>query len=134
MADTRTDREILQGGTVTVSLCGKSYEFKEPGRRQGRAMLCEVLEIQPLLASTEPASRLRGIDKCLDWLYHWHPEIKRDREAIDNGADEQEIGLAFRAVVDMVNVPFLALAARMKEQAQADQHEDAPTDTPNPAP
>lgn len=131
MADARTDREILQGGTVTVSLCGKSYEFREPGRRQAVAMLREVLEIQPLMMdSASQSQKMDGVYKCLDWLYRWHPEMKRDKLAIDDNAELDEISLAFAAVVEMVNRPFVQRAAK----AHTDQHEDAPTDTPNPAP
>jgi hypothetical protein len=117
--DGRTDRDILQGGAVTVSLCGKSYEFKEPGRRQARAMLCEVIEIEPLISAATPADRLRGVDKCLDWLYRWHTEMRRDKAAIDDTADEREISEAFRAVAEMINVPFVRLALRMKEEQSA---------------
>jgi hypothetical protein len=132
--DGRTDREILQGGAVTVSLCGKSYEFKQPGRRQARAMLCEVIEIEPLISAATPADRLRGVDKCLDWLYRWHGDIKRDKAAIDDKADEREISEAFRTVAEMVNAPFVRLARQMNEERGAAAQAENMTDTQSPAP
>ena len=131
MLDKGTDLEIMQGASVTVTLCGKPYTFAEPPRRQGRAMLCEIMEISPALADPAPASRLRAVDKCLDFLYRWSAEAKKNREAIDAGADEKEICEAFNAVAEMVSAPFVRQAAEMQAAAVAEP--DGETNTPNPS-
>ena len=131
MLEQGSDLEIMQGASVTVDLCGKSYAFPEPPRRQGRAMLCEIMEISPALADNAPAARLRAVDKCLDFLYRWNTEAKRDREAIDATATEREICAAFNAVAEMVSAPFVAEAVAMQAAAVAEP--DGETSTPNPS-
>ena len=69
MLKSGSDLEIMQGSSVTVALCGVLYTYPEPPRRQGRAMLCEIMEISPALADPAPAARLRAVDKCVDFLY-----------------------------------------------------------------
>ena len=132
MLEKGSDLEIMQGASVIVDLCGKQYTFPEPPRRQGRAMLCEIMEISPALADNAPAAQLRAVDKCLDFLYRWNIEMKRDRESIDAHADEQEISLAFNAVGEMVASPFAALAAKI-QSAAAVAEQDGETTTPNPS-
>jgi hypothetical protein len=132
MLDKGCDLEIMQGASVTVTLCGKQYTFAEPPRRQGRAMLCEIMEIAPSVASTSPADRYRAVDKCLDFMYRWNTEMKRDRETIDARADEQEISIAFNAVGEMVAAPFAALAAKI-QNAAAVAEPDGETNTPSPS-
>jgi len=131
MLEQGSDLEIMQGASVTVDLCGKSYTFPEPPRRQGRAMLCEIMEISPALADNAPAARLRAVDKCVDFLYRWNTEAKRDREAIDATATEREICAAFNAVAEMVSAPFVRQAAEMQAAAVAEP--DGETSTPNPS-
>ena len=131
MIEKGSDLEIMQGASVKVDLCGKQYTFPEPPRRQGRAMLCEIMEISPALADPAPASRLRAVDKCLDFLYRWNTEAKRDRETLDGGATEREICEAFNAVAEMVSAPFVAEAVAMNAAAVAEQ--DGETTTPNPS-
>jgi len=131
MLKSGSDLEIMQGSSVTVALCGVLYTYPEPPRRQGRAMLCEIMEISPALADPAPASRLRAVDKCLDFLYRWNTEAKRDREAIDATATEREICAAFNAVAEMVSAPFVAEAVAMQAAAVAEP--DGETNTPSPS-
>ena len=131
MLEKGSDLEIMQGASVTVDLCGKQYTFPEPPRRQGRAMLCEIMEISPALADNAPAARLRAVDKCLDFLYRWNTEAKRDRETLDAAATEREICAAFNAVAELVSAPFVAEAVAMGAAAVAEP--DGETNTPNPS-
>jgi hypothetical protein len=131
MLEKGSDLEIMQGASVTVDLCGKQYSFPEPPRRQGRAMLCEIMEISPALADNAPAARLRAVDKCLDFLYRWNTDAKRDRETLDATATEREICAAFNAVAELVSAPFVAEAAAMEAAAVAEP--DGETNTPNPS-
>ena len=131
MLEKGSDLEIMQGHTVTVDLCGKQYTFPEPPRRQGRAMLCEIMEISPALADPAPAARLRAVDKCLDFLYRWNIDAKQDRETLDGGATEREICEAFNAVAELVSAPFVAEAVAMNAAAVAEP--DGETNTPNPS-
>jgi len=131
MLDKGTDLEIMQGASVTVTLCGKPYTFAEPPRRQGRAMLCEILEIAPDIANTTPAAKLRAVDKCLDFLYRWNTATRADRATLDAKATEREISEAFNKVAKMVSAPFAALAAEMQAAAVAEP--DGETNTPNPS-
>jgi hypothetical protein len=94
-------------------------------------MLCEIMEISPALADNAPAARLRAVDKCLDFLYRWSVDAKRDRETLDAAATEREICEAFNAVAEMVSAPFVAEAVAMNAAAVAEQ--DGETTTPNPS-
>ena len=131
MLEKGSDLEIMQGRTVTVDLCGKQYTFPAPPRRQGRAMMGEILEIAPYLADKAPAAQLRAVDKCLDFLYRWNTDAKRDRETLDAAATEREICEAFNAVAEMVSAPFVAEAVAMQAAAVAEP--DGATTTPNPS-
>ena len=131
MLDKGSDLEIMQGASVTVTLCGNTYTFAEPPRRQGRAMLCEIFEIGADLADKAPAAQLRAVDKCLDFLYRWNAEAKKNRADIDARATEQEICEAFNAVALMVNAPFVTQAATLEPAAVAEP--DGETNTPNPS-
>ena len=94
-------------------------------------MLCEIMEISPALADNAPAARLRAVDKCLDFLYRWHAEAKRDRDAIDAAATERESCAALNGVAEMVSAPFVAEAVAMQAAAVAEP--DGGTNTPNPS-
>lgn len=116
MPELNTDAEILAGAVVTVSLGGEVFEYKEPTRRQARAMLCELIPLQEKAKSADPVERLKLVDAMLDWLARWCEPLRKNKDVLD-GALENEISAAFNAVAEMVTRPFVQLAMEMQNGA-----------------
>ena len=129
MADQNTDAEILAGACVTVSLCGVDFEYKEPTRRQARAMLCELIPLQEKAQSTDPVERLKLVDAMLDWLARWCEPLRKNKDVLD-GAIETEISTAFNTVAEMVTRPFVLLAMQIRADAGQSQQENTTSQPP----
>jgi hypothetical protein len=121
MLEPGSDAEILAGAQVTVRLCGESFTFNEPKRRQARAMLAELIPLQARANSGDPAVVIVLVNDVLDWLYRWNADMRRAKDRLDE-ATEPEIMDAFRAVADMVTAPFARLAVSIKDGSAAQEN------------
>lgn len=100
----------LTADSISIELCGKQYEFKEPVRRVSRAMVKDIIAVQKRYGiadwkELDPINGLDACDACLDLLYSWHPGMNADKATLDN-ATEKEIAAAFIAVVGFIMRPF----------------------------
>lgn len=129
MPELNTDAEILAGAVVTVSLGGEVFEYREPTRRQARAMLCELIPLQEKAKSADPVERLKLVDAMLDWLARWCEPLRKNKDVMD-GAIETEIGAAFNAVAEMVTRPFVQLAMEIRADAEQSQQENTTSPPP----
>lgn len=129
MPELNTDAEILAGAVVTVNLGGEVFEYREPTRRQARAMLCELIPLQEKAQSADPVERLKLVDAMLDWLARWCEPLRKNKAVMD-GALENEIGAAFNAVAEMVTRPFVQLAMEMQNGASHAPQENTTSPPP----
>ncbi len=111
-----TDQEILDKAKCTVEIGGKSYEWTEMGRRQGREALAEML---PLMAGYRPDNEapamLSLLNKTLDFFYKYHARMNADRKHLDNAATNDEISAALLAIRAVIDAPFRRDAAAARE-------------------
>ena len=114
-----SDQEILDKAKCTIEIGGKSYEWTEMGRRQGREALAEML---PLLQGFHPdndaPSMLTLINKTLDFFYKYHARMNADRKHLDNAATNDEISAALLAVRAVIDAPFRRDAAEAREKVE----------------
>jgi hypothetical protein len=109
------ERQVMQGASVETIICGRAYTWLEPSARDRRLMLGDVGGIYGAIQNRD--TQVRSVMLALNFLVDWHPEIAKDQAAIDAKvfgatADEiaprmKEIMDAFRAVVELVNRPFV---------------------------
>ena len=119
-----TDQEILEGASVSIVLCEKTYIWKEPGRRENRRMLKAIMALQVKYAdmfdaamaeeNKDSVQALDFVDSLLDFFYEFHPDMKADSELLDDQADEKSIAEAFAKVSGMLTRPFAPKTKRKR--------------------
>lgn len=115
-----TDREILDRAKCTIEIGGKTYEWTEMGRRQGREALAELL---PLLQGYRPdndaATMLTLLNQTLDFFYKYHARMRADKAVLDNAATNDEISTALLAIRAVIDAPFRRDAVEAREIVDA---------------
>ncbi|MCG3198564.1 MAG: hypothetical protein HUU16_00170 [Candidatus Omnitrophica bacterium] len=95
-------------GEVQITLAGKTYTWKECGRRAAREMLKKLIPIleDGMVAESDPARALRCIDTALDFFYEFHPRMRADKKELDDNATNSEVMTALVEVQRLLNGPF----------------------------
>ena len=114
-----SDQEVLARAKCTIEIGGRTYEWTEMGRRQGREALAEML---PLLQGYNPSLSapevLTLFNRILDFFYKYHARMNADRKHLDNAATNDEIGAALLAIRAVIDAPFRRDAQKVQEEKE----------------
>jgi hypothetical protein len=109
------EREIMQGASIETIICGRAYTWLEPSARDRRLMIGDIGAIQ--ISAQGRDMQAKGVMMALNFLVDWHPEIRKDQDAIDQkiftATKEtappimKEIADAYTKVVEMIQRPFV---------------------------